>query len=187
MVQIAPVYLRLLMDQVNIWAADREPEDPQLLNEALQYAARALDGNTAIPDPQVEGEPSPATPQNRAEGAAGAANSPADVSPGGGDGSGGLSAAFEAITAELANLPDPDRPVARDRWRIVSRIALYTAEPIIRADERERIVAQIDLLADDFATPDSKAGTWRNLAERAGYPAIREALKGAAKLAREQS
>lgn len=56
-------------------------------------------------------------------------------------------------------------------------------EHAVRA-ERKRIAEQIDLLAAEFATPDSNVGTLRYLAERATFPAIREALHGAAELAR---
>lgn len=51
--------------------------------------------------------------------------------------------------------------------------------------ERERIAKEIGLLADEFANPDSSTGTFRYLAERVTFPAIREALKGAAELARQ--
>ena len=54
--------------------------------------------------------------------------------------------------------------------------------------ERKRsllsIAEEIDLLADEFAEPDSSAGTLRYVAERATFPAIREGIRGAAELAR---
>jgi len=61
MTWIAPAYLRVLMDRA---AANPEPpDDPELANEALQYAAKALDGTVPGPEP-VQPEP-PALPDGR--------------------------------------------------------------------------------------------------------------------------
>jgi hypothetical protein len=45
---------------------------------------------------------------------------------------------LDAVDAALDDLPQPESRFERDRWRIASRIALFAAEPIIRADERKR-------------------------------------------------
>jgi hypothetical protein len=55
MTWIAPVYLRALMDRARTCL---EPsEDPAILNEALQYAERALDGEVPGPEPADRPEP----------------------------------------------------------------------------------------------------------------------------------
>jgi hypothetical protein len=55
MTWIAPQYLSLLMDRA---ASNPEPPgDPELVNEALQYAAKALDSTVAPPDPEPAVEP----------------------------------------------------------------------------------------------------------------------------------
>jgi hypothetical protein len=46
-----------------------------------------------------------------------------------------------AIDAALDELPQPESRFERDRWRAISRIAVDAAAPLIRAAERERIVA----------------------------------------------
>jgi hypothetical protein len=54
MAWIAPVYLRALMDRAQTCL---EPsDDPAILNEALQYAQKALDGEIPAPEPASHAE-----------------------------------------------------------------------------------------------------------------------------------
>jgi hypothetical protein len=54
MTWIAPQYLRILVDRAA--SHPEPPDDPALVNEALQYAERALEGQ--VPGPEAKPEPS---------------------------------------------------------------------------------------------------------------------------------
>lgn len=56
---------------------------------------------------------------------------------------GDLPEAYRAIDAALDALPQPDNRCERDRWRIVSRVALEAAMPVIERDIRSRIAASL--------------------------------------------
>jgi hypothetical protein len=49
-----------------------------------------------------------------------------------------------AIDVALDELPDPDSPFERDRWRIVSRIALDAATPILAEVIAQKILAHME-------------------------------------------
>lgn len=86
-----------------------------------------------------------------------------------------------AVDRALDDLPQPASRHERDRWRIVSRIALDAAEPLIRADERRRIAAGVSV--DDPAPEDERLGLYRlaaangALAERERWQAKLDAIR----------
>ena len=49
-----------------------------------------------------------------------------------------------AIDAALDELPDPDSPFERDRWRTVSRISLNAAAPILAEAVAQKIIAHME-------------------------------------------
>ena len=50
----------------------------------------------------------------------------------------------DAVDAALDELPDPDNPFERDRWRTVSRISLDAAAPILAEAVAQKIIAHME-------------------------------------------
>lgn len=57
--------------------------------------------------------------------------------------------ALEAVDTALDSLPQPDSPFERDRWRIVSRVAVNAAAPILADAVAAKILAHME----EFAPP----------------------------------
>lgn len=111
------------------------------------------------------------------------------VSPDGREAQGGSVDPGDAHEALAAALPE-EWVKAAEGWYSMHgsglvRNLLAGAVPLIRAAERERNAAEVEALAAEFTKPDASASLSANLAQRTAFPAIREALTGAAELIRK--